>query len=385
MLSILCCVIFVLIPIVGVPLSIIGYIYDKNRNSIVYSLILATILGIFAYNFIPLKSYDLYRHHLVFWQLSDTSIHYFIKNINNFDLELFPMIYTYIISFFHNVNLLQFFIVTLGYTIIFGIIYDYRKKTNISTFAFVIISLISFFGFNALNFISGLWFYIAMLVFLLALYLDYYCNYNKKVCYIMYVGTLFMHTSMFFVFLILLVYKLCGNKLNLRSLFICVLIFIVPVYLLRILSSIFNFSFLNNINWLLNIYFDNNNAMFRFYSGTAFVIEIIKLFLSLLFIFMNRKNEKLKNVNGLIILISVCTIIMMFNSIVMIRFIMLIQLLAIPNLIEYFSKIKRNNLWILIGLVFVMLFFMLFFYNIMSQQNFGDIIRVFTRSLLSMF
>lgn len=384
MLAVISYLLFVISPLISLPIILLGYLFDKKKKSFTYALLMGLLLGIISYHFIPLSSYDLYRHHLVCYTLKGKTFAYLLKNINNFDLELFPLLYTYIISMLKNINLQQFFVVTIGYTIIFSILYDYRKKENIKLIPFLIITCFTYFGFNALNFISGLWFYIALITLFLTLYLDYYCKWNKKIVYVLYIATLFMHTSMFFPIVILIIYKIMGNKFNLKSLMICGLIFMIPTFLLSLLNSIVSTSILSNIEWLINVYFDNNYLMQRFYSGNAFYIEMIKLFISLLFIFLLRKEKKFENIKGFIIILSVCTLIMMIKSIVMIRFIMLIQFLSIPFMIEYFSDFKKRKIWMLFLLAVLTLYFGIFFFKIMLQQNYGNLKKIYNKSFISL-
>lgn len=384
MLVIFSYLLFIINPLLSTPIVFLGYFFDKKKKNFTYALLIGLLLGIISYYFIPLRSYDLYRHHLVCYTLEGKSFTYLWKNINNFDLELFPVIYTYIVSMLKNINLQQFFIVTTGYTIIFSILYDYRKKENIKFIPFLIITCFTFFGFNALNFISGLWFYIALITLFLTLYLDYYCHWKNKIIYIMYIAILFMHTALFFPIVILLIYKIMGNKFNFRSLIICMLLFTLPTILLNLLTSIISNPILDNINWLLNVYFDNNNLMQRFYSGHAFYIEMIKLFISLWFVFLLRKEKKFENIKGFIIILSICTLIMMIKSIVMIRFIMLIQFLSVPFMIKYFSNFKKEKIWMIFFLIALTLYFSLFSFNIMLQQNYGNLKKVYNRNFMSL-
>ena len=118
--------IFSLLPIVGVAFVLFFYLFDAKKNSVLYSLLLGITLGIIAYYFIPPQDYDLYRHHLIVENYIGKDLTYFISSLKLIDREFLPLLISYIISFTKNVDILQFFITAIGYTIIFYIIHFQR-------------------------------------------------------------------------------------------------------------------------------------------------------------------------------------------------------------------------------------------------------------------
>ena len=136
------------IPIIGLIVTLFLYIFNHKSKGITYSIILALFFGLLAYHFIPLKVYDLYRHHQLVQQfMIDSSLTKLIAIIKNSDLEILPILISYLISFTNNKDLLQMIIVTTGYFILFYMMYDYRKKINISNLYFVLIVANIIFGF----------------------------------------------------------------------------------------------------------------------------------------------------------------------------------------------------------------------------------------------
>ena len=115
---------FILFPIIGLPIYLYYYIFDKNKKGIFYSAIIGLTLGICAYYFVPKLDYDLCRHQLIVEELKGLKFSQFLIIYKQFELEFIPSLYSYIISLANNIDLLQFFVVSLGYAILFYILYD---------------------------------------------------------------------------------------------------------------------------------------------------------------------------------------------------------------------------------------------------------------------
>lgn len=365
--------IYILFPMIGVIFSIILYFLDDKKNSLFYSLLIGLTLGIIAYYFIPPQNYDLYRHHLITYKYIGKNWDYFIFSLKTIDAEFLPLIISYIISWSNNVNLLQLIVVTTGYTIIFYIMHDYKKENNLNSIIFLTIVMFTFFGFNALNFISGLWNYIAIIIFALALYFDYIKQYNKTLCFVLYLITLLLHNSMFFPLAIVLIYKCFKNKLNIKSFIITILICIFPTTILSIINSVVNIEIFKTIEQLYNTYLIKNEYMYNFYGGSVLFIEISKLLVILICIFMQKEKNKYSGISGLIILMSICIVLMLPQSIVMIRFIMLIQFIGIIPLTNNLKKITRTKLILLWIMIILLGFYILYFYKLFVNQNFGTL------------
>lgn len=126
---------------------IVGYFLDYKKRGLLYSIIIGVMIGIIAYNYVPPENYDLYRHHLVVQSLMNHDFAFFLKFFSYSDMDLIPYFYSYFISIIGNVNLQQFFVVSMGYTILLWIFQDIRKSNNISNIIFCIILLFTLFGF----------------------------------------------------------------------------------------------------------------------------------------------------------------------------------------------------------------------------------------------
>ncbi len=360
------------IPIIGLIVTLFLYIFNHKSKGITYSIILALFFGLLAYHFIPLKVYDLYRHHQLVQQfMIDSSLTKLIAIIKNSDLEILPILISYLISFTNNKDLLQMIIVTTGYFILFYMMYDYRKKINISNLYFVLIVANIIFGFYLLYFISGLYFYVGIIIFALGFYLDYQKGqrYLPWLCYLI---SLLFHNSILFPLFILIIYKACKSKFSIKCLLVIILIIIFPKYILEVLSNITNLKLFSNTLYMYNTYLLHNNHMFTHYHGTMFTVEIIKTVLITLISFYYLYKKEESKTNGYIVILLISTLLSMTMSIVMIRFIMLIQFISIPLFLKFNLNKNKNKIFLIIMLLLATIFYFSFFIKTISNQNFGN-------------
>ena len=376
---------FFLIPLLSLPFILSFYFIDNNKKGIVYSILIGIAIGIIAYYFIPPMNYDLYRHHLAVNRLIGIDFKTFIKNIDIFSIELLPQFINYFAARLLNHNLIQLFIVSLGYTLLSYIMYDYNKRVNCNVFIFIIMYLFIMLGLNFIYFISGLWFYIAVIIFAFAYYLEKVKNINKIICYILYFITILFHKSLLFAILLLIIYKLFNEKINLRIIIIALLVFLLPQVILNYLSKMFNSGFLNTINNMFNSYTLRNAEMYNHYGTRVLIIEFSKILITMIFVFFERKNEKLKQINGFIFLLSICTLLMFSKSVVMIRFAMLIQFIGIIPIMSNLKKLTKNN-FLVILIMIVLMGFYTYYLNIMLQnQKFGNLNNNINKNIIEIF
>lgn len=366
-------IIFIFFPIIGLPIYIFSYFSNKNKKGILYSILLGLVLGILAYYFIPPSDYDLYRHQYIVRQLANRNFAQFLSVAKIIDLEFLPLLYSYMISLIKNIDLLQFFVVSLGYTILFYMLYDYRKISQLKLLPFTAIVMFTIFGFHALYFISGLYFYIAIIILAFALYNEYVKENKKIISYLLYISVLFIHNAMFFPIAILLIYKIFHNRFNVRSVLTCLSIFVFAWYVLFFVNSILDLDILKRIMAMYDSYISSNDRMQKFYSGTVFFIEITKWLITLLCIFLQKEKNKTTGINGYILLLSLCTLMMIPRSIVMIRFVMLIQFLGIVAMMDSLRKVTRNRFLLLLLILGFALLYTVYFYHILSDQDFGNL------------
>ena len=365
-------ILFIIFPIISLPIILLLYFFDTKSKGILYSALIGLIFGIMVYHYIPFNNYDLYRHHLLVSSLTGKDLSYFIMFVKNTSFELLPSLIIYIASRFNNPNLIQFIIVSLGYGILLYMLYDYRKISKANTFVFITITVFTLFGFNTLYFISGLWFYISVILFSFTYYLEDVKHKNKILCYILYFVSILFHNATLFAIAVLLIYRLMKGKLTFKTILIAVLIFTLPALVLELLNNWFNVKIFKSILDMYNAYL-GNERMNAYYHGRVLIIEATKLFITLAAIFLQKERKKGEGINGFVILLSICTIVMLPKSIVMIRFVMPIQFLGIIALFDYLKKVGKSQFVFIICLLFLNAFYIDYFHDRMFYQNFGNL------------
>lgn len=386
----ICLIIFILVPIIGLPIYILYYLLDKNKSGILYSILLGIMFGILAYYFNPPENYDLYRLKIIVSELVNLDFKSVLSLSKISDLELIPMIYSYLIALTNNFNLLQFFVVSIGYSLLFYMLYDYRKITKLDTLSFIAVVLFTIFGFNTLYFISGLYNYIAIIIFSFAIYSEYIKKNKKIFSYILYALTLFIHNSMFFPFSILIIYKLSNNKLNFKSTSLVLFVFFFAYYILNFINNYTGISIISKLLDMYNSYVGGNSGFKNLYSGNILFIELIKWIVTILCILLEVNRKKFSDVNGFILLLSLGTLLMIPRSRVMIRFVMLIQFVGIVPMIDLLKNSNKNkvlNFMIIIGFGFMFLIYTFFVlkgenFGYLSSNIFGNIFSIFKRSMI---
>lgn len=386
----LCLMLFIIVPVIGLPIYALYYLLDRNKKGILYSLLLGFMFGVLAYYFNPPENYDLYRLKLIVSELVNLDFKEILTLTKVSDLEFIPMIYSYLIATTHNFNLLQFFVVTLGYSILFYMLYDYRKYTKLDTISFMAVVLFTIFGFNTLYFISGLYNYIAIIIFAFAIYNEYIKKNYKIISYILYVLTLFIHNSMFFPFAILLIYKISNNKFNFKSSFLVLFVFFFAYYILNFINNYANMSIITKVLNMYNSYVSSNGEFKHLYSGYILLIELIKWVITLACVIFQKNRKKLNEANGFILLLSLGTLVMIPRSRVMIRFVMLIQFIGIVpmiDLLKYNHKNRVLNFMIIAGFGFMFLSYTFFVlrgenFGYLSSNIFSNIFNIFKRGMM---
>lgn len=386
----ICLMIFMLVPIIGLPVYALYYLFDKNKLGIIYSILLGFMFGILAYYFNPPENYDLFRLKLIVSELVNLNFNEVLTLTKVSDLEFIPMIYSYLISLTHNFNLLQFFVVTLGYSMLFYMLYDYRKVSELDTLSFIAVVLFTIFGFNTLYFISGLYNYIAIIIFAFAIYNEYVKKNYKIVSYILYILTLFIHNSMFFPFAILLIYKFSNNKFNVKSSFLVLFIFVFAYYVLNFINNYANMSIIAKLLDMYNSYVSSNGEFKHLYSGNILLIELIKWIVTIICVLYQKNRKKFSEANGFILLLSLGTLVMIPRSRVMIRFVMLIQFIGIVPMIDLLKNSNKNkmlNFMIIMGFGCMFLVYTFFVlrgenFGYLSSNIFNNIFNIFKRGMM---
>jgi EpsG-like putative glucosyltransferase len=381
--AILIAFLFIIWPLLSLPFVLIGYFYDpKNRTF--YSILFGIIIGLIAYYLVPPESYDLYRHHLLVDDFSTYDTSYFFKTLADTSEPLQALV-NYGISLTHNHNLLQFSIVAMGYSILLYIIGDFAKRNNITKTSLFIVLAFTLTSFTCINFFSGLWNYIAMLIFALAFYWDTSRKKSKWLTYPLYLITPLIHSGMFFPVALLAIFKLFGEKINIRSVATMLAVFVAPSVLLPLINSLVDIPIFAQLEPMYNAYFLNGSQFVRLYGGNVLVMELIKITIYVvIFIGLKGLSEQEKKIRDYTLLLSFSTLLLIINSIVFLRFILLAQFIGAFTLMLFFNHLHtRKQLLSVIIIVVLSIFFTWYQYMTIRELNFDPL--SFSHTLTSIF
>ena len=370
---------FLILPVLGFFIALIGYFFDrkisnkKNKKGSIYSLIIAIFIGIVAFNYNPHMDYDLYRHHQIVKKMENQDVIEY-KKYNN--IEIMPYLISKFVAKTGNEDLLQFIVLTLGYFLLFYIINDYSTEKKISKFELLIIVLFTFFGFNVLNFLSGLWNYVAILIFSFSFYMDYYKKKNKIICNILYMVSFLFHNAMIFPIAFLIIFKISKNKFNIKTVVTSLIFLSMPLAIIDFGSQYLNLPILQDLRRMYIAYVSKNLYMHRFYGKIVVFIEISKLVIVILAILDDwRKNKAISSVNGYILLLSICILVLMPSLIVSIRFIMIIQIIGLIPIMNFLEgKLNKNKLLFIMIMALLTIIYIAYFLVQFKNQNFSNFI-----------
>ena len=369
---ILVVILCVFIPVIGLPLSFPLYLKAKNtRQKIVTSVLLGLLVGIFAFYFTPREDFDLIFHrNVVEKYIAADSITDFNIISENIDLEIIPRMLSFFVSKFDNVNILQFLVSLIGFSSIFYVLVDYKNRIGLSNIKFIPLFLLGLFGQPIIFYFSGLYCYLAISILALAIYLDYVKK-IKIAPYLLYALVLLIHNSMAFPVAYIVLFKILGNRFNVKFLVVSILGAIFITFVLSFLVNDMGISFLGGIEETFEKYMSRNSSFQNIYTGAILVLDVIKLIFTILVsaIIVKKKDESLSAVAAFILVFSIVIAILSARSIVMTRFISLVFYFSIVLAMQLIKNGTKISWFILIAsYIFAIT---LSVYNIFAIHRYG--------------
>ncbi|MBP5674788.1 EpsG family protein [Candidatus Saccharibacteria bacterium] len=328
-------ILLVAMPLLGLFASIPFYLRAKKPvQKITFSILLGVLVGFFAYHLVPEPNFDIVRHQAITERyMAVDTIDGFFDLSTRIDLEIIPQFYSFLISKTGNLDLLQFFVVTAGFSMLFYILIDYKNKKELELKHFIPIFVVALFAQSLIYYFSGLYNYFAMSLFAFAFYLDYIKN-RKVAPYILYVLLIFIHNSMLFPVLLLALYKICGNKINIKT---CVIFVggavLVPLILTYLVDSL-GVTSLDPIRTTLNAYMTRNDDFSKFYTDANLIMDVLQYATVAITCFITRNNKENKKFRDFTILFMISSGLMLINSIVFIRFFSLVLYLGLIPMMD---------------------------------------------------
>lgn len=370
---------FLVFPLLSLPFILIGYFYDPRRRFI-YSLLFGIFMGIMAYQFTPPQTYDLFRHHELINEYMTFNWTYFLQVLAE-TAEPLQAIINYAVSLTHNVNVIQFGIVAIGYTILLSIIGDAAKRFEVAKrpLFFTLLFIVS--SFTLINFFSGLWNYLAMIVFALALYRDFAGKKPKIISYLLYALTPLIHSGMFFPLILLIIFKLFREKVGILMITVALLVFVAPAVLLPAINSLVTIPIFSQLEPMYAAYFLNGSQYTNLYGGNVLIMELLKSAPCIVVALVYAKSQRgegltgIHKIAGFTLLLLLSTLVLVVNSIVFLRFVLLAQFIVAPLLLVFLSRQKSEvRIALTIYLVVTSIIYILYQYMTLRGLDFNHLI-----------
>lgn len=366
-LIIISCIVTFFFPMLSLIINAFNCIIVKKKKKI-FAIFVALSLATVAYVWKPSSIYDLYKWHSEVKMFNNYNLNDLINHIT-INYEPMNYIIKYLCSKIGNINMLQSIVCFAGYYIILWIISDYTTQNKCNNFSFTIVSIFAILSVGYINFISGLWFNLAIITFALGIYLNYAKN-TKWLHWVFYILSISIHISTVYILLILITSRILKVKKNFKIIIIIsyfASLFIGPV--LTFLNLNINISIIHYIYKLYVSYFINGSQFSNLHTGINLYEAIIKLLICVLFI-CNSK-DKIKEYNKeyllfLAILIPSILALVFEAKIIIVRYSFFVVLILIPLLLDYFTKEKNKKIiCVTCGL--------LMFFNILAYRQFQAI------------
>lgn len=334
---------FIALPILSFPISAIFFLYVSKVRKYA-ALFMAMSIGLVAYCLDPPVTYDLYRHHQLVEMLAPLTPQQFLLTLSD-SLEPIALSLSYIVSQFNNVDILQFIVTSITYWIVIYIIGDYATRVRLSK-RYIFLLLAS--TLSATNFIyvaSGLWNNLAIVLFALAVYLGIVKNKGKVLRVSLYLMSILTHVSMLFAVAVLAIWNLFKKRISFMSCMAVVLIFVSPAVILWVISFSTDSPILIQLNELYVSYFVSPDYVSAIYNRTAIIVEMSKLIPVALLVLLYRSNDaRMLQLRSLVLLLSLAIIIILPASLIMIRFIFLVQLISLPIVVTVLAEGRMTHL-----------------------------------------
>lgn len=339
-------------PIISVFVNFISFILLKKERKFI-AILLAISIASVAYVWTPNYQMDLYRWHLEMQMFRNFSFNDLIKYVIE-NYEPLNYLIKYILAKIGDFSLLQFFVSFIGYLEILFIFEDYAKRENIKLFPFFISLLFILTSLQFIGFISGLWFYFAIINFFVGVYLEFIVR-TKKIHWLFYLVAICLHISVLLVFIILIISKFFKKKISLLSMF-WIFIAFFSIDKIIVWLNTFDVSIFKYIYKLYTYYFLNGSQFDSINGGTNLIFGILRLAICFIIFLINRNViiEKFGTKYFNFVAITIASIsAIIFNANVFVRFVFFIQLLIFQILLIYINENNRREKIIIYMLLFL--------------------------------
>ena len=369
--TILASILFIISPILSMPVVLLGLFLEKKHKRY-YCFLLSVMIGIICYYIVPNQGMDITRYYEYLDQIRYLPITEALKGISN-QTEVITNIFFYLISQLNNNSLIVFFSSLIYYNILFYIIIDYCKIKELTNKQINMIIIYAMITIWIIPNILGIRYAIAMVVFLLAIYLDIVKQKKNIIYKLLYIVPIFIHSSTILFLIMRLILLISNKKTKILVIAIIVLISATPDFIFTLMQNMPGVNIVESVTKSVQNYLINGSETFE-------NINLLKIGLAVGFalaLYAIRekvpKENKLYNYTVLMLALSLA---FCYSPTLCIRFIDFTNLLFILMLIEIGSmkdtlKIKNNiiTMYFILMLVFSLRTQIIYFKQPESYNN----------------
>lgn len=346
----------VFLPLISFPVVILGMILSKGTIRKCYGFLLALALATVAFIWVPDQTMDLYRHHQQVATLTDFN---FVQLGSYIKSTMEPA--CYLIEFFvaqiGKYSFLQFLVVLLGYSVLFWMVCDYTEKKGISRGLFSILLLYSFTSVQFLNFASGLWFNLAIILVALGVYVFFFRK-TKYLQYFLYLLAMCLHIgSLYLIIPIVLFSTVRMFKTSRFSILILVLLMSlsfggVIVLFSRLFGSDSTMTMIMNDKY--NSYFLNGGRFEGLHTGWSLYLPMINAIICFVLSIWCLRKKLISDYGSFAAYTSIFIFGSMFSAGIFVRYGFLAAILALPVVAEFFFRNKNKKFFLFVALFLMM-------------------------------
>lgn len=369
--TILASILFIISPILSMPVVLLGLFLEKKHKRY-YCFLLSVMIGIICYYIVPNQGMDITRYYEYLDQIRYLPITEALKGISN-QAEVITNIFFYLISQLNNNSLIVFFSSLIYYNILFYIIIDYCKIKELTNKQINMIIIYAMITIWIIPNILGIRYAIAMVVFLLAIYLDIVKQKKNIIYKLLYIVPIFIHSSTVLFLIMRLILLISNRKTKILVIAIIVLISATPDFIFTLMQNMPGVNIVESVTKSVQNYLINGSETFE-------NINLLKIGLAVGFalaLYAIRekvpKENKLYNFTVLMLALSLA---FCYSPTLCIRFIDFTNLLFILILVEMGSmkdtlKIKNNiiTMYFILMLVFSLRTQIIYFKQPESYNN----------------
>lgn len=369
--TILASILFIISPILSMPVVLLGLFLEKKHKRY-YCFLLSVMIGIICYYIVPNQGMDITRYYEYLDQIRYLPITEALKGISN-QTEVITNIFFYLISQLNNNSLIVFFSSLIYYNILFYIIIDYCKIKELTNKQINMIIIYAMITIWIIPNILGIRYAIAMVVFLLAIYLDIVKQKKNIIYKLLYIIPIFIHSSTVLFLIMRLILLISNRKTKILVIAIIVLISATPDFIFTLMQNMPGVNIVESVTKSVQNYLINGSETFE-------NINLLKIGLAVGFalaLYAIRekvpKENKLYNFTVLMLALSLA---FCYSPTLCIRFIDFTNLLFILILVEMGSmkdtlKIKNNiiTMYFILMLVFSLRTQIIYFKQPESYNN----------------